>query len=306
LQLFASAAGAPYQRQSIYTVNNTGYSWVDNGKPVTYSLTVTNYPSGAYSGFQTHIFLVPGSSLPTYETSPDWNEPNVIFLQIVNNADGTANATFRYKTNQANGNSMLFNDNSTNGPVGALASLDAPTPIGTWSMTLNNTNVTLSVPGGASTNFAMPAGAVALFADPMYAYFGAQPNSSNNIGQSITLSRVQISGVAAPIDDHFTGVPSDPADTNSPPVLDSATWQLAAQDPAGVVLVPSGSIYWLSWTLPDKGFTPQASPDLAPGSWTNPGLTNLLQIGTSRAVLIPASSVPVGAKSEFYRLINTQ
>ena len=118
---YAFDPGAQYQRQSIRT-KNPAYSWVGASDPVTYSFTIGNYPGRTYSGFQTHLFIVPGSNLPTYETSPDWNEPNVIFLQIANNADGTAYGAFRYKTNQPSGNSMIFG-NGTIATIGSASAL---------------------------------------------------------------------------------------------------------------------------------------------------------------------------------------
>jgi hypothetical protein len=298
LQLFASKSGSQYQRQNIYTLNNTGYSWVDNPNPTTYSLTIKDYPNGSHSGFQTQIFLTPGAALPTWETSPDWNEPNIVFLDIQNNADGTANATFRYKVDQANGNSMLYNANPANGPVGALASIGNPTPLGKWSVTFSNaTSVTLTTPSGTSTNFTMPSQAATLFADPLYAYFGVQPNALNNIGQSATFGRVQITGVSAPLDDNFAGVRQDPS---SPPILDPATWQVSAEDPVGIVLVPPDSICGLDWTLPASGFALRASSSLAPGSWVDSGLTNIVQIGNRMRVVVPTSSPSLPATNHLY------
>ena len=173
-----------------------------------------------------------------------------------------------------------------------MAGIGSPSALGTWSLTFsNNTSVALASPSGTSTNFIMPADSAALFADPMYVYVGVQPNNLNNIGQSATLSRIQITGVAAPLDDKFTG-----------PTLDADTWQVAAEDPTGVVAVPPDSIYSLSWTLPDTGFVVQASPLLVPASWGDPGLTNFFQIVNRRRVLVPSSSLP-GTNSGFFRLV---
>jgi hypothetical protein len=149
----------------------------------------------------------------------------------------------------------------------------------------------LASPSGTSTNFNMPADSAALFADPMYVYVGVQPNNLNNIGQSATLSRIQITGSGTPLDDKFTGS-----------TLDANTWQVAAEDPTGVVAVPLDSTYWLSWTLPATGFVVQASPSLAPGSWVDSGLTNIFQIVGRRRVLVPSSSLP-GTSSSYFRLV---
>ncbi|MBU6401450.1 MAG: hypothetical protein KGS61_14130 [Verrucomicrobia bacterium] len=297
LQLIASAPAQTYQRQSISTLstdtngNPTAYSWVGGSSPVTYSVTIASYPSTNYSGFQTHIFLVPMASLPTYESSPDWNEPNVVFLQIANNADGSASATFRYKTNLPNGNTMLWNSNPTNGPVGALASITDPSPLGTWSLTFqNNTNVTLTAPSGASTNFVMPPDSAALFADPLVAVFGAQPNGDANIGQTVILSRIQVTGTTSAIDEKFIGA-----------TLDTTTWQIVAQDAAGVTVAPPDSLYWINWSLPATGFLLEASTNLSSTSaWADAGLTNVVQVLGKRMVVLTSSSLP--GTNGFYRV----
>jgi len=197
-----------------------------------------------------------------------------------------------YKTNQPSGNSMLWNTDPGNGPVGTLAGISSPTALGTWTVTFNhNTDITLTTPSGTSTNFTMPAEAAALFADPVYAYFGVQPNAPGNIGQSAVLSRIQIIGVPTPLDDAFSGE-----------VLDSTRWQVVAADPSGIVPVPPSAAYWLKWTAPAVGYVVQASPSLAPASWADTGLTNIIQLGTQKALLLPFSSLP-GAASGFLRLV---
>lgn len=287
LRLFASQAGAQYSRQNIYTRNSTGYSWVGAAEPVTYSVTLANYPDRSHSGFQTHIFLVPGSGLPTWETSVDYNEPNVIFLDIGNSADGTAYASFRYKTNLPNGNSMIYG-------AGTLGGVGSPTPNGTWSLTFSgNTAITLTSPSGATKSLELPVEAAALFADPLHVYVGAQPNQLGNIGQSVNVTRVQVTGVASPIDDNF-----------SSGALDSAVWQIAAGDAAGVVTVPTGYSYWLNWSLPDDGFTFEyITGDVVNGVWQSvSGLSTPLQVGSRRWSLIPSSLEPFPGEGFFYRM----
>src|SRR5262249_9204828 len=139
------------------------------------------------------------TSVPTYENSPDYNEPNVVFLDIQNNAQGTVYANFRYKTNLPSGNSMIYGS-------GTIAGIAAPSPLGTWNLTFDpGGQISLTTPNGAVTNFSMPADAVNLFKGSAYAYFGVQPNQLTNIGQSVTFTHLQISGVSIPIDEAFTG-----------------------------------------------------------------------------------------------------
>ncbi|HYE33656.1 MAG TPA: hypothetical protein VEH27_19710 [Methylomirabilota bacterium] len=292
LQLIASRAGAQYQRQNIRTVVPQ-YSWVDAGGPVSYSVTISDYAANANNGFQTHIFLVPGDNVPASQSAPDWSEPNVVFLHISNNTDGRANATFRYKVNQANANGMYWNGNPANGPVGSLGTITAPTAVGTWTLTFtNNTGFTLTGPGGATGSFSMPAEHAALFAGPLFAYVGAQPNELRNIGESVTLSRVQISGVGTPIDETFAPVAEAPGGLN--PEL----WQISAEDAAGVVLVPNEVTFWVSWTLPAADFVPQWSADLR--TW-NDITSPPVQVGEKRGVLLPQSAL--NNKAAFFRMV---
>jgi len=286
LHMFASAPGAQYQRQSIRT-KTPAYSWVGASDPVTYSFTIGKYPGNAYSGFQTHLFIVPGSNVPTYETSPDWNEPNVIFLQIANNADGTAYGAFRYKTNEPSGNTMIFGS-------GTIATIGSASALGTWNLTFNpDGQISLTSPSGANTNFSMPPDAVSRFTGPAYAYLGIQPNNLPAIGQSATINNFAITGVPIPIGETFGGV-----------TLDSDTWQIIADDVTGVVLVPFDALLWISWSLPDSGFGLQYFTDLNyPGDAVNyPGTG--VQIGDRKRRLIRNGDFPASPTGNyFFRMI---
>ena len=100
-----STSNDQYGRHNIYTADNSALGWYDSPEPVSYSFTLLSFPSAAdYSGFQAHLFLVPGA--PGSGSAPDWTEPALLFLDIKAGADGSGNATFRWKTNQANGNSQ--------------------------------------------------------------------------------------------------------------------------------------------------------------------------------------------------------
>jgi hypothetical protein len=297
LQIFASAPGAQYQRQNIRTVN-PAYSWLTSSKPVTYSITIADY-NAAQNGFQTHMFLLPDPS--GNATSPDWNYPNIIFLDIQNQNNGSANASFRYKVEEPNGNTMIYNTNpnatyaSGNPvPVGTLATISNPTPLGKWSLTLSNNSVTLTTPSGTSTNFSMPAAHAAMFADPLYAYVGVQPNNANNIGRSATFSRISITGgVETPIDDTFASG------------FDTNRWQIIADNQAGINAVPPDS-FWLIWsalTSPDYSVL-QATTNLTSKSWFDTGLTvtSALAVGGQRMVVV-GKSILKGANTGFFRLV---
>jgi hypothetical protein len=208
-----------------------------------------------------------------------------------------------YKTNQAGGNSMYFNDQpggqyGTNGwGQGTLAYLtDTNGPLGTWSFTFSqNTNVLMTSPSGLTTNCFFPDQQVVIdaFSDPVVANFGAQPNTTADIGQGIVLSHVKIVGSANPIDEGFTGSSLDPN-----------IWTVRASQPANVFLASTDIAFSLSWTLPDNGFSLQVSPELT-GPWTDPGLTNVVTSGPTKSVLVPKSVLPATNHS-YFRMIKPQ
>src|SRR5581483_6712640 len=249
-----------------------------------YSLTVAKYPGTNYPSYQTHIMLVQN---PCTETAPDWNEPNAILLDIENQASGSVIATLRYKTNQAGGNSQLYGS----GSLGSVTSTNGG--VGTWSMTfINNTNVILTAPTGATNLVTFPDEQALRdnFSDPLIAYFGAQPNSTADIGQSIVLSNVKITGTQNPVNDSFSGS-----------TVDTNVWVLRASQPADVFIPLSDAAFTLSWTLPDTNFKLQVAPSLL-GPWTDSGLTNTSIQGSIKSVIVPRSALPAGTAA-FFRFL---
>jgi hypothetical protein len=284
------AAAGDYPRQMIRTLPANEYTWIGKGsQPVTYSLTITNYPSNPYTNFQTHILLVPN---PGTENAPDWNQPHTLALMIENHMDGTASGYLRYKTNLPNANAMMYNSEPTNGPVGHIATVEAPTPLGTWSLTfLNDTNITVTGPGGVTATANLELDAAGYFGSGLVAYFGNQPNGSVKSGQFCTLSRVKITGAWGPdIDDTFPG-----------PDIDTNNWERIAAEASGVFVVGPNDVWWLTWTLPDLNFnTVQVSPDLAPGSWTDTTLRDRAFVkGATRTVRVAKSDMPSGSQCYF-------
>jgi hypothetical protein len=274
LRLFASAPGSQYQRQGIRTVNNT-YSWVSALDPVTYSVTISEHPGVA--GFQTHIFLIPGSPAAN-NTSPDYSEPNVVMLDI-----GGTFANFRYKTNEPNGNGFLYSG-------GTIAGVGSTTALGTWSLTFNpDASIVLTSPSGGTTNFTMPPEAVSLFSGPLHAYFGIQPNNPANIGLAATLGRVQIAGLeASSIDETFTT-----------PTVNSDVWQVVAEHAPGVIPVAPDALFWLTWTIPDVNYRLQNNTTLAGGGWSDLALP-AVQLGNRKRILVYPTHLPNGAAGNYF------
>jgi hypothetical protein len=274
-----------YERQGIATVASA-YSWVGSGtNQVTYSLTITNFPSPANSNFEAYIFLAPTNSItggPT-EPNPDWVEADIIALSIQNNADGSATGNLSYKT--ADGN-----DNFYQTSVGTVSSTS---PVGTWTMTFTNDDfVTVTSPSGAVLNTSLQ-GNGSIFGNLVTAYIGIQPNSTNNTGQQAVFSKFQITSNGLPLlNDDF-----------STPALNASTWILAAEDPTGVLQIPQNAAFMLNWTLPATGFTLQSSTNLAnPNSWQAVGLQSKI-FNNQGTVIIPSTFVNTNSPG-FFRLVH--
>jgi hypothetical protein len=307
--LSSSANGNEFQRTSIVFANHNGVGWLNSPTPMTYALTITNFPAGTYTNYQAHIFITTGGTLASFDTAPDYSQTNVIFFDVHQNPNGTGSAFFRYKVNEEQQNSNMFGIEYI-GPAsaGTLAGLNASTVFGTWSFTFNqDTNVTVNGPGGVSTNFNMRPVAVSNFAEPLNVLFGAQPNRHStatplaNVGQRVILSSVGITnGDSTVVYDNFM------ADSS----LDGNLWTRLAGDVNMVQLVPSGSAWWVKWSLPDTGFGLQTSTNfIVTNSWvtlTGPdavgGPLNSYTASGSRFALVPASAL--GSTSQnYFRLL---
>ncbi len=291
LMVVAPGGGNGYRRSMIRTLDpvsgSPNYSWLGSGStPVTYSLTIASYPAG-YNSFQSHIFLVPNGG---NDTSVDWNAASVMALDIRDQADGSGAAVLRYKTNHTSANASDYRPATLVCPSGVL---------GTWSMTfVNDTNVTVTAPNGASTNFALPEAAAMEFYNPLSVYFGNQQNGAGNAGKAATYSRVKVTGVtqSPEIDETFTG-----PDLNPDP--DNAKWRVVCDVPSCVFILRPDHKWWANWTLPDTGFSLQGSPDLSAGSWvTDPQWTNVVNTTLGNRMPLPESSLPAAGKS-FFRMM---
>jgi hypothetical protein len=294
LNFVSSAAdGGVNGRIDVQTVNNTGNGWLGASGPVTYSTTISAFPSGAlYAGYQAQIFLTTGNP-PSYETAPDYNETNLIDLEIHQNGDGqTAYASLRYKVNEPDSNANVYG--TDNGTAGTLVTLNAPSIIGTWSITFtDNTNITIDGPGGSTTNCTLTAAAAANFTEPINVYFGSQPNSAGSYGQTVVMSSVSTTGTTTPLSDNFL--------TDS--TLNTNLFMPITGDNSTIFVVPSGSAYWLAWTLPDTAFSLESTTSLQkPITWK--GVTGLASFTTAgqRRVLLAKTNLP-SASEGFFNLI---
>lgn len=286
MRIWASLIGNDYQRDEIVTVNND-HGWY-NSTPRTYSLTLASFPDQTHVNFQAHMFLIPLSGmlagdLPSnaYE---DYHASNIVQVAIINAGNGTTTGRFMVKTNA----SQTDGDMRTVGTLGVVT--NAAGALGTWTVTFSdNTHATLTAPGGTSNSFALPED-MTLFQGPLAVYFGVDPNSTVDTGQSATFSRIQITGTD-PINDNMTS-------------LNSSTWQVISMDMPGTVFVPADSAFWISW-LQESGFglVTNASLSTPVSSWGNIGLAPT-NIWIKSEVLVSTTNLVTGGK-EFFRAMGT-
>jgi hypothetical protein len=278
-------------RQGVYTIYNQvpWYQVATPQNPVSYSLTITNYPQPA--GFQTHMFI---SSDPASGTSAlDWNGTNVIFVRIMNNANGSGYANVWFKTNAPYAYSnMIYADNIHH----LVTNLNSTTVAGKWTLQFTgDTAGTLIAPDNSSTNFVIPAEAAALF-PTAYAVFGIQGNDNNYAGQGVTVSKIEFkNSTYGDVSDTFETLP-----------LNSLLWGIAAGNANGVQVVPSG--VWVSWTLPALGYDLLAAATINTplDGWTAGLITNApavppFNFAERGRIVVPWASLP-GTSQNYFRL----
>jgi hypothetical protein len=289
-----TAGSGDYSRKNIATVAGLAPTlpWINSTGAVTYAMTVNesvqpgavdpNNPNNAYA----LNIMLSGTAALSINPSPDWNEPNGIFMEARATTNGTFNVDVRYKTNAPGSHGIRFTDNGllirTNSSLKSL--------VGTWALTLSNNVVWLTAPGGVAGQGALPADVPALFGPNLFALFGAQPYTFKD--RKISLGRVQISGgpdFAGTVDQDFT----------TQGALDSSFLETKEEDPGGVHLKPTNTVWRVSWTIPDTGFQLYSSPTMAPLSWTLVP-TSPINVGARRATYVESSSV--SGPRYFFRL----
>jgi hypothetical protein len=286
LLIVCGGSGGTYTRglmMAFDTANGTrNFSWVGSGStPVSYSQTIAAYPDASHA-IQSAIFLVQNGNYG--DPGVDYDAANVAQLSIYGNTNGTATGSFQYKTNQADGNSQ-FSANT-------LATLTAPSPLGTWSLTfLDDTNVILGYEplGGGSglfvtNSFPSDTTVQTYFANPLSVFMGDQQNADANLGQSATYSEFKISGVTASpaLDDVWS----------TQTTLDTTNWGKVDDAFGDILLVHPTDKYWVSWSLPDAGYSVVVSTNLAAGAagWVDGGISQRVPTTTNNRVLLPSLS----------------
>ncbi|PYJ02430.1 MAG: hypothetical protein DME25_15965 [Verrucomicrobia bacterium] len=279
----ATVNGGTYSRQDIRTADaNSHYSWINptNGA-VTYSFTITNFPSAPTPGLEARMLLVGNHFAPGQFA--DYNETNVIYLRLYD-VGGHFDEELYYKVNADH--SSIFAGNF-------LGRLSGASPIGTWGITLAGTNVTMfGPPGTLSTNLGPEV--LTAFNTYTYPYIGIIPNNDANVGQSATFSTVTVSGATTALNERFRN-------------LNQWKKNGIAEDATGVLLQPSNTWAKILWPFPHSPiYSVHATNVLASApSW--PPAPNLIPnsvgatiftVGTNKAVLLPTPT----NTARFYRL----
>jgi len=277
----SAAAGTPDQRQSIRTISGN-YNWTTAGGPVTYAMTINEGLPAQAVGMMAYLHLI-GTDNPDPGPAADWDEANGLFLEIQQQANGQCNAALLFKTNAPAGNGNRYT------PEGLLTVLSNVPMVGTWSLTLNQANFSLNAPGGAHAAGTIGAAVASQFAGQVFACFGVQPNTSDNLGRYVNLAHVQISGAAATLDEDFTHQNA----------LNAAALVVRATNPDGIQMRPMDVIYRFSWATPPYAYGLQSAAAVN-GPWTSPGLPTLAA-GSRGIIFLPSTALPA-AEAGFFRL----
>ena len=295
-----NSAGGQYDRQAIRTVDGVDTSWVGKATPATpvsYEWTIKDIPNVV--GYESFMYLIPGSGLGTGESAPDYTQPDGIELMIYSNGDagGSGSMSFRYKVNSPGSNGPTgreyYATDLGDGIGGQITFVYGPKVVGTWKCTFtSDTAFTLTAPDGNTSSGALHPDVVDDFTGPMYVYFGNLPSQLPNIGLATVYSRAKVSGIPEPIDEDFSADPMNP------------NLQVCASVPASVVLAtPDLAKFWINWTLPAPGYILYQSTDLGIADpWQELPFVGVKPIKTGRKMLLPLSSV-LSESVDFFRMV---
>jgi hypothetical protein len=337
LNVYASTEGNSfYDRQEAELMQPSGLSWVGQAtpaNPVTYSFTIASYPNSV--NCEAWLFLTPNPT--ANDNAPDWNETNCIIF-YVQGSPTNALGHFEYKVNEDHQQAMYGGGSETrtsggntynyyysaapgslpNGAItnlvsagvynitnesGNLATVTNNGLLGTWTLKFTSTtNGTMIAPNGNRSSFVIPPYNAANFAEQsspgFNVYLGMQANQADAMNQAVVFANFAVSNTAQPFSENFL------TDT----VLDTTnTWDTAVSGgPKGVLIVPAGSAYWLTWGLPDSGFTLQTAPVLGnPLAWTTPSIGPLIPLFGFRSQLVAGSEVAAGNNAFFELIMRT-
>jgi hypothetical protein len=287
LRIFAGSSVNTYDRELLYTVDQN-QSWVDPGAtfPVSYSFSLQDYNPNIN---QTMVELIGGGTTPTTAGEyDDYSGPTTLWLQLNPVAGGQVMASVQWKTNLPGANPNVTATQFTNS-----------TAIGTWSLVFTGTNTGHVVAPGnvilGSTNFTITDGTVTTdFADPVFAGFGVQPNSTAGEGAYEDWGMISVTGVVDGNEfEDFTQEGSDigAVTVNLTPsgFFDNSISAL----PASLIIQTTNDAWWVNWSAPALNFALATSTNLLKG-WVNPGYYS--GYTDTNAPRVMPSATPFGGK----------
>lgn len=246
LHFVEGSISGQYDRQNIITANGANstanYSWAGvatAGNPVTYSFNISQFTA---PDLNYHIFIYQTAGAGG-ASAPDYNQPNVLDLQITPIATNTqAQAQLLWKTNTPDASTTNVALDITNSAL-----------VGTWQLQFtSDTGGQVLAPGGNSYPFTIDPSVPAALANPVTVNFGINPSIDSNsiVGEEVLISQVGISGVS-PLSTNYSTSDNFLTDT----ILDPATWTVNALQPASIWFIPGGTAYSINWNIPDSGFS---------------------------------------------------
>ena len=270
------ATGSQYQRQSLRSVEPK-YSWVGSTGAVRYSFDLAKAPGAGATDHFVYLWLI-GTESVDPGSSPDWNEPNGVFLEIRQGANGTYSALLSHKTDAPNSHGTRFDAAGVLGRIDSIGSI-----LGRWTVVMRGADATLIAPDGREVSGQLPSDKLAGFAN-VFPHLGAQMDNAVAKNRSVTFGSLRIQGEAANftsnVDVQFTGLSA----------IDTNEWKNVAQDASGIQLVPAGTVYKFSWDAPATGYSLRSKPSLT-APWADPGLP-VVNVGGRKATYLPESKLP--------------
>jgi hypothetical protein len=233
-------------------------------------------PAGSPDLFA-YLWLI-GTETTDPGTSPDWNEPNGIFLEIRQAANGSYSVLLSHKTEAAGAHGTRFE------AAGVLARMEnVPSVTGRWTVSMKGAEATLIAPDGSRITGLLPADKLAGFAN-VFPHFGVQMDNTMARNQAFTFGRFAIQGTNPDFNSNLA------QDLTAIESLNTEVWRNVAQDTSGVQPVPTGTLYKISWDAPATGYSLRSKSSLT-GAWVDPALP-VLSVGGRKVTHVRTSNLP--------------
>jgi hypothetical protein len=294
LHFVEGSVSSQYDRQNIITANSSNswnYLWAYQTAhyPVAYSFNISQFTA---PDLNFHIYFYDNQpAVAGIASAPDYNQPDVLILQISpanNNTAATAALLWETNTPAADATNI------------ALGPITSRSLTGTWTLQFTSrTNGMLASPDSTAHRFTIDSGLVSHLQSnwPMTVNFGINPTTDSPliVGEEVVISNISITGVD-PLSINYPTTDNFLADSS----LDPNTWTVNAVTPGSIWFVATNDVCSVDWTLPDFGFSLSVTANLEDlASGTSLGLpADLLTPGVR--TLIPQGSLPAGNSAFFY------